>query len=117
MLAIAAARLGWEPVTALELDPDALAVIEANAAANGVRVEARTADLLQDPMPWAPFVVANLTAAAARATSPPRLERRPRRLIASGMLARDADDVAAVYEPLREVARAAEGAWAAVMLA
>jgi hypothetical protein len=38
-------------------------------------------------------------------------------LIASGMLARDAGDVAAVYAPLREAARAVEGEWAAVVLA
>ena len=61
-------------------------------------------------------MVANLTPPLHRDIAA-RLERRPRRLIASGLLARDAGDVAAVYEPLREVARASEGAWAAVMLA
>jgi ribosomal protein L11 methyltransferase len=116
VLAIAAARLGWAPVTALELDPDALEVIEANAAANGVRVDARTADLLRDPIPWAPFVLANLTPPLHRDIAA-RLERRPERLIASGLLSRDATDVAAVYAPMREVARATEGEWAAVMLA
>ncbi len=43
MLAVAAARLGWAPVTALELDAAAVAVIAANGAANGVAVEARAA--------------------------------------------------------------------------
>jgi ribosomal protein L11 methyltransferase len=116
VLAIAAARLGWAPVTALELEPEALAVIEANAAANGVSVDARTADLRQDPIPWAPFAVANLTPALHRDVAA-RLEQRPERLLASGMLARYADDVAPLYAPLRETARAVEGEWAAVVLA
>jgi len=116
VLAIAAARLGWAPVTALELDPAALPVIEANAAANGVEVAARTADLLRDEIPWAPFAVANLTPPLHRDIAA-RLERRPERLIASGILVRDLDDVAAVYAPLREVGRAVEGAWAAAVLA
>jgi len=41
VLAIAAARIGWGPVSALELDPDAAAVIAANAAANGVEIDVR----------------------------------------------------------------------------
>ena len=39
VVAIAAARLGWSPVAAVELDPRALAIIAANAAANGVTVD------------------------------------------------------------------------------
>jgi ribosomal protein L11 methyltransferase len=116
VLAVAAARLGWEPVTAVELDPGAAAVIEANAAANGVRVRTLTADLLRDPLPWAPVVTANLTAALHRGVAA-RLERPPERLIASGFLAPEADEVAARYAPLREVARSVEGEWAALELA
>ena len=116
VLAIAAARLGWAPVVALELDPDARPVIEANAAANGVAVEARTHDLLREQPPWAPSVVANLTPALHRDVSA-RLERPPERLIASGFLARYAADLAGLYAPLREVDRAREGEWAAVVLA
>ena len=116
VLAIAAARLGWGPVTALELDPRAGAVIEANARANGVAVEVRAPfDLLAEQPPWAPAVVANLTPALHRELAA-RLERRPERLLAAGMLARYADDVAPLYAPLREVDRAHEGEWAAVLL-
>ena len=116
LLAVAAARLGWEPVCAVELEPHAAAVIAANAAANGVAVEVRTADLLTDAAPWAPTVVANLTPALHRGVSA-RLQRAPETLIASGFLARFADDVAGLYPPLREVGRRTEGAWAAVALA
>lgn len=117
VLAIAAARLGWEPVTALELDPQAAAVIEANARRNGVAVEVRAPfDLLRDELPWATTVLANLTPALHREVSA-RLERMPERLVAAGVLARYADDVAPLYAPLREVDRAVEGEWAAVALA
>jgi ribosomal protein L11 methyltransferase len=117
VLSIAAARLGFGPVTALELDPAAAPVIAANARANGVEVAVRAPfDLLGEQPPWAPTVLANLTPALHRDVSA-RLERRPERLVASGMLARYADDVAAVYAPLREADREAEGEWAAVTLA
>ena len=115
VLAIAAARLGFAPVTALELDPGAAAVIEANARANGVELEVRTLDLLEEQPPWAPTVLANLTPVLHREIAA-RLERRPRRLVAAGMLARYAADMPAVYA-MREVDRADEGEWAAVMLA
>ena len=114
ILAVAAARLGWDPVIALELDPQALGVIEANAAANGVRVDARTADLLTGGLPWAPTVIANLTPALHEGVAG---RSRPERLIASGFLARYADDIAALYAPLREVDRRVDGEWAALMLA
>ena len=116
VLAVAAARLGFAPVTALELDPGAAAVIRANARANGVQVDVRACDLLADEIPWAPTVAANLTPALLRDVSR-RLGRPPERLIASGILARYADDVAPLYAPLREVDRAADGEWAAVTLA
>ncbi len=117
VLSVAAARLGWEPVTALELDPRAAAVIEANARRNGVAVEVRAPfDLLRDELPWAPTVLANLTPVLHREVSA-RLERMPERLVAAGVLARYADDVAPLYAPLREVDRAVEGEWVAVALA
>jgi ribosomal protein L11 methyltransferase len=116
VLAVAAARLGWAPVTAVELDGRAAAVIVANAAANGVEVSTRRADLRHDPLPWAPTVAANLSAELHRGVAA-RLDRPPERLIASGFLAREAHDVAGRYAPLREVARRSEGEWAAMVLA
>jgi ribosomal protein L11 methyltransferase len=117
VLAIAAARLGWRPVTALELDPDAATVIAANARANGADVEVRAPfDLLAEQPPWAPTVLANLTPVLHREVAA-RIERPPERLIAAGFLARYADDVAPLYAPLGEADRAVEGEWAAVSLA
>ncbi len=114
VLAIAAARLGFGPVTAVELEPHALAVIEANAAANGVTVAARTADLLEDA-PVERTVTANLTPVLHREIGP-RLNTKPDRLVAAGFLERYADGLAEVYG-MRELARRTEGAWAAVTLA
>jgi ribosomal protein L11 methyltransferase len=107
VLAVAAARLGWGPVTAVEIDPGALEVIERNAALNGVSVAA-----VQGDRPVAaPTVVANLP-------RPALLEGagRPERLVASGMLAREADEVVAALG-MREVERRVEDSWAAAVLA
>ncbi|MEV8506396.1 50S ribosomal protein L11 methyltransferase [Actinoplanes sp. NPDC051475] len=46
LVAVAAARAGGRPVTANDIDPLSLAAAEANAAANGVRVELVEGDLL-----------------------------------------------------------------------
>jgi ribosomal protein L11 methyltransferase len=118
VLAVAAARLGWGPVTAVELDADALPVIAANAAANGVEVRALAADLRTEPAPWAPAVTANLTGPLHERVAA-GLERPPQWLVAAGMLARDAEAVAAAYAPhgLRERERRTEGEWTALVLA
>jgi ribosomal protein L11 methyltransferase len=114
VLAIAAARLGWGPVTAVELEPAALEVIRGNATRNGVAVEARTQDV-RAGAPWAPTVVANLPrpvlldAAAG-------IVRPPQRMIIAGMLAGEVDEVVAGFG-LREQRRVEEGGWAAVVLA
>jgi ribosomal protein L11 methyltransferase len=112
VLAIAAARLGWAPVTAVEVDPAAIAVIERNAALNGVAVTAVCGDLTERA-PWAPIVVANLPRPALLGVA---IERRPERLIASGMLAGEVDEVVAALG-MQEVRRICESDWAAVVLA
>ena len=61
ILAVAAARLGFAPVDAVELADGAAALIGRNAAANGVAVTAHAADLTAAAPPWAPTIVANLT--------------------------------------------------------
>jgi ribosomal protein L11 methyltransferase len=118
LLAIAAARRGWDPVVAVELEEKALPVIEANAAANGVTVRAVAADLLEDEIPWAPTAIANVPG-PLHGRIAETLDRPPERLIAAGMLARYAGDVSAAYAPhgLTEVARRVAGEWAAVVLA
>jgi ribosomal protein L11 methyltransferase len=118
VLAVAAARRGFAPVAAVEVDPDALAVIARNAALNSVAVTATCLDLATTPAPWAPVVTANLTRALLLAAAAV-IERPPERLLASGMLCREADEVVAAFGRfgLREQRRLEDGEWAAVELA
>lgn len=60
VLAIAGARLGFEPVLAVDVDPVAIETTRANAAANGVTVVAEVLDALTTPLPAADVAVANV---------------------------------------------------------
>jgi ribosomal protein L11 methyltransferase len=106
VLAIAAAKLGCNPVVAVDEDPAAVAAARENAARNGVSIDIWEADAFAVSLPAADSVVANLTLAqveglAQRLSSP--------RLIASGYL--EADEPA-VPGFLRRQRLTAEG-WAA----
>ncbi|MGH2948956.1 MAG: 50S ribosomal protein L11 methyltransferase [Solirubrobacteraceae bacterium] len=118
VLAVAAAKLGFAPVTAVEVDPGALEFIRANAAANGVEVTTKWLNLGATPAPWAPTVTANLTRELLLAVAG-TIERPPERLLVSGMLREEVDEVAAAFarHGLRERDRRAEGEWAAAALA
>jgi ribosomal protein L11 methyltransferase len=65
VLSIAACKLGFAPVVALDLDPQAIEATERNAAVNGVVVDARLADLQEDALPAAGLALANISAEAA----------------------------------------------------
>ena len=118
VLAVAAARLGFAPVTAVDVDPGALEVVHRNAALNGVAVTPKALDLAASPAPWAPTVTANLTRELLLSVAAV-LERPPERLLASGMLRDEVDAVVAAFGRLglREHRRIEEGDWAAVVLA
>jgi len=60
VVAVAAAKLGFAPVFALDDDPAAVEAAAANAAANGVEVEVRLCNALADPLPAADAAVANI---------------------------------------------------------
>lgn len=60
VLAIAAARLGFAPIVALDADPVAVEATLANAAANGVPIDASVVDALAEPLPAAVTAVANV---------------------------------------------------------
>jgi ribosomal protein L11 methyltransferase len=83
VLAVAAARLGFRPVFALDEDEAAVEATVANADSNGVAVEARRADVLADPLPLVEVAVANI----AREVFERAARRfRGRALVASGYL-------------------------------
>jgi len=86
VLAIAAARLGFAPITALDNDPEAIEATLASAEANGVSLDVRLADVLTDSLPPAEVAVCNISLPVLEALAP-RLESE--RLLASGFLASD----------------------------
>jgi ribosomal protein L11 methyltransferase len=52
VLAIAAVKLGYLPVLALDNDRESVRAVGANAAVNGVEIEARRFDLRGEALPW-----------------------------------------------------------------
>jgi ribosomal protein L11 methyltransferase len=117
VLAIAAARLGYEPVLAVDVEPASLEASAENVRVNAAAVEVRRVNLRREPAPYAPTVVANLVRPLLLDVCR-LLERTPERLIASGLLREEADEVAAAFEAhgLRERDRRFGGEWAAVLL-
>jgi ribosomal protein L11 methyltransferase len=61
VLSIAAAKLGFEPVIALDADANAVEATAANAVVNGVTVDARRADAATDELPPTDVAVSNIT--------------------------------------------------------
>jgi ribosomal protein L11 methyltransferase len=120
VLAIAAAKLGWGPITACDREAASLEAVEANARANGVELAVEQVDVREGPLPAAPTVVANLTANLLVECSERLAESgaAPATLACSGMLVEEADEVAKAFEPhgLREAARRGDGEWAALLL-
>jgi ribosomal protein L11 methyltransferase len=84
VLAIAGALLGFEPVTALDLDPHAVEATARNAERNGVSVDVRLADGLAGPLIEAGTTVANL---ALRPVVELAEHVRSTRYVSSGYLA------------------------------
>jgi ribosomal protein L11 methyltransferase len=121
VLAIAAAKLGHGPALGVDHDPLALEATEQNAAVNGVQVAVRPYDLMRDgPAPAAPLVLANLLGPLLRRLAGVGFDgAAPRALVASGLLASEAGDVAAAFarRGLHERTRRTDGEWAALLLA
>jgi ribosomal protein L11 methyltransferase len=117
VLAIAAAKLGWDPVSGVDNEREAVGATRANAAANGVTVHASRLDLLREAPPAVPVVVGNLLRPLLLRLAHALIEP-PTVLIAGGMLATEADEIAAAFaaRELGERRRLEEGEWAALEL-
>ena len=100
ILAIAAARLGAGPVVGTDVDPPAIAASRANAHANEIEATFVLPDGLRDAGPETfDIVVANILANPLVLLAP-ALARRVRpggRIVLSGILAAQAEEVAAAY--------------------
>src|SRR5438876_665088 len=84
---LAASKLGYMPVRAVDVDPIAVEVAAANAAANEAEIGARVADALgEPPLPAAEVAVANISLNSVEGVAA-RLDCS--RLITSGYLAAD----------------------------
>lgn len=117
VLAIAAARLGFGPVRALDSDPLATAATESNAAANGVALASiGRLNLREEPAPEADLVLANLMRPLLLRVAQLMGDRRPPFMIASGLLEEEADEIAAAFAPMREMRRVADKGWAGLLL-
>jgi ribosomal protein L11 methyltransferase len=106
VLSIVAAKTGFAPVRALDSDEHAVEATRANAAANGVEVDATLADVLDDELPPCDVALANITRPTLTALAP-RL--RARRLVSSGYLPTDTTEL----DGFRHVRRLARDSWAA----
>lgn len=116
ILAIAAARLGARGVVAIDIDPQALAATRDNAQRNGVSVDVRAAgSALPEP---SDVVMANILSNPLKLLAPmlASLVAPGGSLVLSGVLVRQAEEVAACYPPELRMTMAAErDGWACLV--
>ena len=122
-LAIAAARLGWSPVVAVDRMEGAVAAARANGARNGVQVDWRVADLETAPIPLDALLLVNAPRRCTRASRTSWRSRRARlprvhRVIVSGLVPGELAAVAPAYASAgwAVAARLEEDGWAAALL-
>jgi len=120
VLAIAAGKLGWDPLEGCDHEVAAVAAARENAEVNGVEASFERIDLKKGLPRLAPTTVANLTApllemVAAGLTA----ENLPDTLICSGLLTTEYDRVLAAFGPhgLAETGRGAMGDWGSLVFA
>jgi ribosomal protein L11 methyltransferase len=137
VLAIAAARLGFGPVLALDNERASTAAAQSNASINGVDIEVRRIDVSRDTLPWMSgarcesvnsgarpgpagslVVVANLLRPLLMELAQ-LMPCAPAHLLAGGLLRGEAGEVASAFSErlgLRVRARRERGEWAAIWL-
>ncbi len=117
VLAIAAAKLGWDPVHGYDHEQPAIEASAANAAANKVEISFERQNLRESLPPLAPTVVANMTAPILRLVAE-QFDQAPATAILSGLLPSELDDIAESFAPtgLTEADRRLQGDWAALLL-
>jgi ribosomal protein L11 methyltransferase len=116
VLAIAAAKLGFTPVEALDSDRLAVDATRLNARDNGVALDTvRSANLRDEPPPVADVITANLMRPLLLRVAE-LMQHCPQALILSGLLDEEADEVAAALSPLIERRRLSDRGWSALLL-
>ncbi len=119
VLAVAARRLGHDPVWAIDTDPLSVEATIRNARANGVGLRVARRTLGRDPLPAAPTVVANLTATLLVGLAEALAPAPPRRAVLSGLRPDEAPAVLDAFAPLglAEAGRREADGWSALLVA
>lgn len=117
VLAIAASKLGWDPVRGYDHEPAAIEASAANASANSVELQLERMNLRERLPDLAPTVIANMTSPILKAVAG-HIAEAPQTLICSGLLLNEQDELAAVFAEvgLVERNRRQDGDWAALLL-
>lgn len=119
VLAIAAAKLGFGPVSGFDHELPAIEAANVNASLNGVEVSLERLNLREQAAPVAPLWLANLTAPLLLAVAELMpTESGPDELIVSGMLVAERDRVTEAFagRGYSAVGRRERGDWAALRL-
>ncbi len=141
VLAIAAAKLGWSPVTGYDHEPAAIEASAANASVNGVELQLHRQNLRESLPQLAPTCVANMTSPILKAIAghlcgilgdphrnlpavvPGRVPQEPAPelpgiFVLSGILPNELNEVAEAFAPagFAEHDRRQMGDWAALLL-
>ncbi len=140
VLAIAAAKLGWDPVFGYDHEQASIDAATANAETNAVRVRLERLNLREGLPTLAPTLVANLTAPvleviasqlhegsggsggrarrSLHAVAPPSPPPAPTTVVCSGLLPTELDDIVEAFAPagLAEAERRHDGDWSALLL-
>jgi ribosomal protein L11 methyltransferase len=127
VLAIAASRLGFAPVLAIDHDRLSVSAAGANASANAADLELRHLDLRSEPLPWlgAQDVPASSLVVTANLLRPLLLDlagaiaQPPAHLLAGGLLCEQVDEIVHAFAGrlgMSERNRSSSGEWAAVWL-
>ena len=118
VLAIAAAKLGFAPVAAVDFEVAAVEAAAGNALANEVELaRVERLDVRRDELPRADVVVANLTGPLLRSLSPRIAAAAGSVALLSGILAAEADEVAAAFVGLEVRKRVMADGWSGLLLA
>jgi ribosomal protein L11 methyltransferase len=117
VLAIAAAKLGFGPVLAVDAERQAIDATNRNARDNAATIDrVGLADLRNQPAPKADTVAANLMRPLLLRIAEQWEGAPPPVLIVSGLLDHEADEVAAAFAPLRVERRLSRLGWSALLL-
>jgi len=118
VLAVAARRLGHDPVWAVDADPAAVEATVATARANGVSLRVARRVVGRDRLPDAPTVLANLTASLLVDLAGALRAAPPTRAVVSGLRPGEGPEVEDAFAPLglRPARRIDAEGWAALLL-